>query len=292
MAGKLDYYYNLVLSHPRISFILVHDFQEVDTHNELGRFLEDNNPGNVEFIEGYFHSPGVARNQGIPRVTTQWVTFWDSDDEPQLESVIKFFNLRNPNTSSPDLIIGNYETRTEKGQLSTHKMESNLRQVALNPGLWRIIFKTEVLKNNRFEDFLMAEDQVFLAGICLPSRVIEFTPEVFYIYISHHNGQLTKSSEALKDLHRSTAKMFELLQNKTVDQEFVSILLIRQLFTGLKNFRNWQRLNFLKNATLNVFRWSPRNLHIIFKAFIFIVLRLFSVRFATINISQSKNLWN
>jgi glycosyltransferase involved in cell wall biosynthesis len=281
-----------VLSHPRISFILVHDFQEVDTQTELRRFLENNNPRNVEFIEGHFHSPGVARNQGIPRVTTQWVTFWDSDDEPQLERVIKFFDSRNPNTPSPDLIIGNYATKTEKGHLSTHKMESNLREVALNPGLWRIIFKTEVLKNNRFEDFLMAEDQVFLAGICLPSRVIEFTPEVFYIYISHHNGQLTKSSEALKDLHRSTAKMFELLQNKVVDQEFVLILLIRQLLTGLKNFRNRQRLNFLKNATLSVVRGSPQNRQLIIKAFIFIVLRLVRVRSTSINISQSKNIWN
>jgi hypothetical protein len=122
--------------------------------------------------------------------------------------------------------------KNESGKLLTRKIEANLAELALNPGIWRIIFKSDLVRYSHFEDYQMAEDQDFLARIFTSQTKCIFTPEVFYTYVKHNQGQQTKSKVAIRDLSKSIPRL--------------SILLVRQMLTGVKNIKGLALLGFYK----------------------------------------------
>jgi glycosyltransferase involved in cell wall biosynthesis len=246
MSGRLGFYFDLLPSHPEVIFVLVHDVEDADTEAELREFIETKNLKNVELIEGKFGSPGIARNQGMRRISTKWVVFWDSDDEPQINNVLNYLNRENFPAIEAEVVIGNFMVKNESGEISTRKIESNLAELALNPGIWRIVFNSDLVRHSHFQDYKMAEDQEFLARIFTPQNKYVFTSEVFYTYVKHNEGQLTKSRVAISDLSKSVPRMFRLLRSDETIRDFVSILLVRQMLTGVKNIKGWPLLGFYK----------------------------------------------
>ena len=278
MSGRLGFYFDLLPSYPEVNFVLVHDVEDANTETELREFIETKNLKNIELIEGKFGSPGIARNQGMRKISTKWVMFWDSDDEPQINTILHYLNNENSLSNKTEVIIGNFTIKNESGEFSTRKIEANLAELGLNPGIWRIIFKSELVKYSHFEDYQMAEDQEFLARILTPQTKFVFTSEVFYTYIKHNQGQLTKSKVAISDLSKSLPRMFSLLRSDETVREFVSVLLVRQMLTGVKNLKGLPLLGFYKLILVCLLRTRFNVTKRIVVATFFVIGRLMSAK--------------
>jgi glycosyltransferase involved in cell wall biosynthesis len=232
MAGKLE----IVDSWLRLvnwevtQVIIVHDVQDAITGPELHQ-INSSFP-QLQLIEGTYFSPGTARNIGIDNSLGRYITFWDSDDYPEYEIYIK--ECEELNASGIDCLIFDFKFENTQGLVKEICHKGSLSFIALNPGIWRWLFRRSTMLNARFPDLKMGEDQVFLAKYLQVSRVIAFSDKLGYKYKQGNSNQLTRNQMALNDLLRS-ARMTEPLIRKSSHSTFVLILLLRQCVSGIKS---------------------------------------------------------
>jgi glycosyltransferase involved in cell wall biosynthesis len=238
-----------MLSHPmspRISFILVIDEPNekaaiVRSRLQKADFLEIEKQLDIKVIYGEFDSPGAARNAGLKEVNSEWITFWDSDDAPIIDSVLK--NVELAIKSKSEILVARYSTRSavneslkESKPFSTNRLK-NLRLIANEPAIWRILFLTKIIENVEFPKLKMGEDQVFISNISLPSRTLHFSNIVTYSYNIHQLGQLTGSKNNLTDL--INAFSLNILSLKSIssrsESKFRLQIVSREYLTLVKN---------------------------------------------------------
>lgn len=213
--------------------VLIHDKQEQETSDELQRYLQKLNSQNIQFFEGNFGSPGLARNFGKLYASGTYIMFCDSDDVLQLSSIIEIIiaNL------DPMVIIGGYESVNSfsKQKVMKHLAPVNLFQLAKSPGMWRFIFKSEVIKNVNFTEYCMGEDQLFLAQVDLFSKDVLRVNETLYHYYTNNPSQLTAQKDRIADLIPVVSRMIELeMQTHGQNSTFVKILILKNCLTVFK----------------------------------------------------------
>lgn len=234
MAGKLsklEEWLHTAKKYP-IQVLIIHDKRDFATSEQLATLVNHLSTERIEVVEGNYGNPGTARNQGITRAQGKWIAFWDSDDSPCVGSVMSEIG-KTPN--SIEVIVGSFRKVDEyQGITSNWSATGNLQDIAMNPGVWRMIFRNASIENSRFPALLMAEDQVFLSKIQLAERQIRFTSSEFYTYYVGNPAQLTKSKVALADLPRA---MLEIgtreSQVSDLQLQFDMFLIARQFATSL-----------------------------------------------------------
>lgn len=206
----------------------------------------------VKIYSGRFSSPGLARNYGLDRVATRWVTFWDADDSPQPISIQETIESVGPKTN---IIIGSYKAMsTTTGKCTKASQSTNLKSMAWNPGIWRFVFKTERIGETRFISSRMGEDQVFLSQLNIAEQECQYSKKVFYIYNSGNPGQLTGSKLAIQEIGTSVIELIEVFkkQNYRV-QGYALIIFSKMLYTAWRH----KSLGFLKLIANYRGPWSP-----------------------------------
>ena len=185
----------------------------------------------VEVFIGKFSGPARARNEGLKGVTTPFIAFWDSDDQPDIEKIVRMVNETDLNRSS--LIIGGFEILTN-GSTPRKFRTSSLTQVATNPGLWRCLVSTSLLNGITFPDLRLGEDQVFLAKILESGPKVIFKDEILYRY--HYGGfnQLTstRNFNPILQANHLTRIIGKTAKDKEI-RKFLVTLQIKQLLTLL-----------------------------------------------------------
>lgn len=244
MAGKLNQLTSWMLKTLNFSIqvIIVHDVSDLKTGVELKEIIKSNNLSNVIFIEGRYGSPGVARNAGIDVAIGDWYVFWDSDDTPMVENVIAAIMK----TSSDDeIVIGKFSVRNHRDSSLRENYNEflSVNSIAMNPGIWRMIFRSKIIHTTRFTNLRSGEDQVFLSQINLVEKKLKFHSEIFYEYGTEQDSQLTNSIQNLRDLPNASRIIHKkAIQSKGNVLLFDLILIIRQQITLLK--RGSTRLRF------------------------------------------------
>ena len=251
MSGKLDPMFDWVEEALFLGceVVLVHDYLEQLTENELKAFFDLHKLQKIKFVSSTFNSPGLARNAGLDLATGDYISFWDSDDYPQVKN---FVNLaRECCDNDYEIGIGGFRTETESGiplRTFSTKQQNNFLKIAIHPGFWRMVFRKSVLTNAHFSDLLLAEDQVFLASLMPTEKRVLFKDEIVYCYRVSQRGALTtkrsNSSDLIKALHI-------LLHQKTKDisrprLELLLVMLIRICLTTIKIGDAPQRVGALK----------------------------------------------
>lgn len=236
MAGKLSQLTSWMLKTLDFSIqvIIIHDVTDLITGVELREIISKNKFPNVIFIEGRYGSPGLARNAGIDIATGEWYVFWDSDDNPMVENVMSALM----ETSSYDeIVVGEFSVRNHRdGSLRENRNEFlSLNSIAMNPGVWRMIFRSSIIHGTRFTNLRSGEDQVFLSQIDFVEKNLKFNSAIFYEYSIEQDSQLTNSIQSLRDLPYASKLIHKkAIQNKGDVLFFDLILIIRQQITILK----------------------------------------------------------
>jgi hypothetical protein len=236
MAGKLSQITSWMLTslnYP-IQVIIVHDIADLITGAELRELIRYNKLFNVIFIEGKYRSPGLARNAGIERATGDWYAFWDSDDNPFIENVM----LALMETSFDDeIVIGKFNIRNylKDSVRSDSIITTSFKSIAMNPGVWRMVFRSRIVHEVRFTNLRSGEDQVFLSQINFVEKNLKYDPKVFYEYGIEQDSQLTSSIQSLRDLPFASELILKNAIKDTGDMLFFDlILMIRQQITLLR----------------------------------------------------------
>jgi glycosyltransferase involved in cell wall biosynthesis len=194
----------------------------------------------IRLLNGQFGGPGPSRNAGLKLVTTQYVCFWDSDDEP---NVTRFLDLlKSEEAKDSDVSIARFNIFNEitKSITEDSPWSENFVQdyetFALNPGIWRMIFKRELLTNIRFDSLKMAEDQLFICQAMLEAKIVTFSDDQIYTYFIGSTHHLTKNKDALQDLlpaMKRTKSLFR--KNMAVEMKLLlNLMSARQFISGLK----------------------------------------------------------
>ena len=128
--------------------------------------------------------------------------FVDSDDVPDVKNVLDAIEVEKRN---PDAIVGRYLTYDRVNSKTTQcaPWRSCYEQLALNPGIWRIVFLREAIERLTFTNLLMAEDQIFLAQFNPGTRKMVFVHDNFYTYYVGDSKQATRNPKSLADLSKA-----------------------------------------------------------------------------------------
>ena len=209
---------------------------------------------NKHVIVGNFGSPGLARNAGLSLVATPWFCFWDSDDQPNIEIIIEL--IKNKNDSNCEILVGNFERCSVDKELKyPTRNPGSISSLAIDPGIWRMIFRSLQILPAQFENFRMAEDQLFLLDINFSERNICFSTNLIYSYMVDGFSQLSKNKSALMEIPTLIVRILEKMEQKLIHRgKFQSLVLARLFLSGFKNGRPKDSLklgkNFLKSLKL------------------------------------------
>lgn len=234
--------------------ILVHDYLDQETEDELIQFVKGNESENLVFLSSRFNSPGLARNAGLYHAIGDYITFWDSDDFPNVRETLKFASVCRENKI--EIGIGGFSTVNENNDEIFNfpaKIQSNFVKISMYPGIWRMLFRSSILTNKFFTELLLAEDQLFLASLRPLDKKILFSDSIHYNYVVHGSGALTTLHNNSPDLKKAIFQ-FEKLFNDSKSQperEFDLALIIKNCVTMIRIGSNkeilfaiWKLLNF------------------------------------------------
>jgi glycosyltransferase involved in cell wall biosynthesis len=192
----------------------------------------------VKIVRGKFGAPGTARNAGIIESRSEFITFWDSDDEVNVPNIKKTLNTFG---HSFDFIVGSYETFDSIGVSKRYKNASRAfprLNLIYEPAVWRILFRVSKINQSTFGSTKMAEDQVFLirSGI-FNSKLVYFSPTKFYLYFTNLPDQLTSGSELNLDLRISFMEILRSnVKAKYFKEYFKFLMLLRLALTILRRY--------------------------------------------------------
>ena len=240
MAGRLTNFRRWIgeIDENLVQVLLIHDGPNKETSNELREILSDSEKYRIEIIEVSVGSPGLARNEGLYRAKGRWVIFWDSDDLPIVKNVMEILDEVD---GSVEIICGCFETiNAINGTTSVIEYHENdsldvkLSKISMQPGIWRFIFRIDVLKGMEFEGMKLAEDQIFLLDSKLLNRKVLFTNKVFYKYFIGDFLQITNDKSLISELRYSWQAIFRRTKEYEGDRSFHMMLLIKLCLTLFK----------------------------------------------------------
>ena len=240
MAGRLQNLEKWVYQEEvkEIQIIFVHDIQDKETSSELRRIVSK--LPNAEVIEDRFGGPGAARNVGLDLVNAGWVTFWDSDDIPEVAEVRKM--IKKASEFGQEIAVGGFNVKSinSEVEVASHLIlnlgaGALFDQIGMNPGLWRWVFRKDAINETRFMPFRMAEDQCFLFDLRLNVGDIYVHNKSVYTYFVGDPLQLTQNPKAISDLLKSVSHLMNSLgKADTSLSNFGALLVTRQAITALR----------------------------------------------------------
>ena len=245
MHGRLDVFKNSVTKGLELGaqIIVVHDYRDEETSEELKQFTRQLKNENLILLEERFGNPGSARNAGIKLSQRDYLAFWDADDQPNVDQFIHFFEAMQ--ISQTDLGIAEYsildaDRRIHQHRLSGENLDLCWEKIAIQPGLWRMIFKTEVSRKIEFPPLRMGEDQIFLALFVNKARNVFLSHLNVYTYFLGVDGQLTSNPVAIAELNSSLDILEGIIDNfdNTWGKKIVEVMYLKMLLSSLQiNFR-------------------------------------------------------
>lgn len=206
--------------------VLIREWDQLGTFKSLKFFSDD------------FGNPGSAINFGIDQATGDWIVFWDSDDEPNIDTLLLV--LTAAENESFQIAISSFTTCSEisgdaEGRTYVPHQSNLIRNLTDYPGLWRFAFKRDVIGDKRFPASKMAEDQAFLSSLGIFDYKIYVSDEITYKYYFGNASHLVSQKQAHQEILISIKFIIDNLNIQTgLNSELQKSMLTKLLFTSLK----------------------------------------------------------
>lgn len=215
-------------------------------------------------IRGDFGNPGAARNAGLKESNGDWIWFVDADDLMVLDHIdVLFQELRK---DSADIYVGQYIHYLElENRQHIHK-DQEFKGLGIDLGIWRMVFRNQILNGVRFPELSMGEDQVFVASILARYPKLQELPFPIYQYWQGGSHHLTANQKSRRDILK-TNHLVESVISETngLSLAIVKLMYMKQLLTIVKYFPLKEKLR----AALLLFKAAivkPGDLMYILKA--------------------------
>jgi len=217
-----------------IHVFVIHDQRDNDSTLELSEIIESCADERIQLTEVQVQAPGLARNIGLAMVTQEWVAFVDSDDIPDVRSIIRMIKERNFDSK---VLVGQYETYdySSKRKILNARSKSGFLDLALNVGIWRIVFNSAVIEKKLFTSLRMGEDQIFLLTLQIFRQKVHFQKIKTYKYFKNVSNQLTQNTSAIQDISKAIPiTLAHLNTSSGKETGYILIMLLRQVITEFK----------------------------------------------------------
>jgi len=220
------------ISHYDSEVIFLVDSSKDETFSDLNAIVDFNHYEKVKIIKGNFGGPGEARNFGITKASGDWVAFWDSDDNPNVDAFINMID--NEQQAGMQIAVGGWKKVNLNLERSRARFKKKydfnlpyLFRTVRNPGIWRWAFKRSIIDGVFFPNLLMGEDQVFLANLNISWLKVYRDKNNVYDYIQGNPGQLTDSRLAVNDRLKMSHYLLKTPVNSKHFSFFTRILRIK-----------------------------------------------------------------
>ena len=226
-------------SHQAVNFIIVLDSDLDSDQLKISRIVNHSLNPMSKVITGAFNGPGLARNKGILISEAKWISFLDSDDDIDLDELIALVSKAETNLAQ--LAIGGISYLSGSNENAyryfINPKISLYENLGLTPAFTRMIFHRDLLSENSFPKFKMAEDQCFVLDVLSQSPKIYLEEKYFYTYNLGVSSQATRDLAALKDLVQSVEYISSRFNSFNADiKRVASIMIIRQSITYFTRF--------------------------------------------------------
>lgn len=214
-----------------IKFVLVCSPGD-DTWKELSQETK-----NVRVIFTGSDNPGKARNEGLEFVETDWISFWDADDKPEVDEFLEL--LRKTVLARREIGAGGFTITSDDSRSVLVPLPENRARIAeiavlTFPGLWRFVFRCDVINGLKFPALSMGEDQIFLGQVIQKIEHVFIYPRSIYQYRQNPN-QLTQNPSRRSEVNSAIEEMIRLRFSYTGKHlSFPNKVFLRNVVTALK----------------------------------------------------------
>ncbi len=227
-----------------IEIIFVQDIHKSQPGVSLEYLVAKYANNRIIHTSGIFDGPGLARNAGMKLANSEFIAFWDIDDLP----IVSNFLQMTHKAHSGQYIAGVglfYKAHVNHKNLKIEKLSPqrglSTFDLALNPGIWRWVFRASLLKDNYFENIKMGEDQVFIQSINVFDYKILKYDDFVYVYMKGWVTQLTNSNRHHNDIERALRMVGRTFLEGSRRSKYFKIVMLFRLFSTLIKSRviNW-----------------------------------------------------
>ncbi len=221
--------------------IIVHDGTDLKLREKVKTHTVNSSVARSILLVSVARNPGGSRNLGLHHANGAWVHFCDFDDLPNLPVIVSTINSASIDTS---IVVGQFRKIDciSKNVIQTSENNS-IATLVREIGLWRCIFRFDVVKGHEFPESRMGEDQIFFLSINPAQQKIWFVGEIFYDYFVSDPNQLTAQNSNIKSIHKSIESSFSIILKDSRDSEIFFEVLVRLLITLIyksKHFRPFE----------------------------------------------------
>ncbi len=193
---------------------------------------------NIRIIHtaGNFEGPGLARNAGMKFANSEFIAFWDIDDLPNVSNFLHMTHEAHSGQYCAGVgffnkaLVNHQNLKIDK--LSPQRGLSTF-DLALNPGIWRWVFRSSLLKEIYFENINMGEDQVFMQSINVFDHKILKYDDFVYTYMKGWVTQLTNSYRHHIDIESALRMVGRTFWEGSWRSKYFRVVMLVRLFLTL-----------------------------------------------------------
>jgi len=209
--------------------IVIHDGVDLKLREKVRTLTANSSVARSFLLVSASRNPGGSRNLGLGHANGTWVHFCDFDDLPNLPTIVSTLNSAPADTS---VVVGQFRKIDFISKLVTQTSEDNsMATLVKEIGLWRCMFRFDVVKGHEFPESRMGEDQIFFLSINPAQQKIWFVNEIFYDYFVSDPNQLTAKNSNIQELYKSIETSFAIKLKDSRDSKIFFEVLFRLLIT-------------------------------------------------------------
>jgi len=237
-----------------VNFILVHDIKDLGNSQIIKNIYDKYSRKGDIYIEGYYGNAGQARNAGFQLCKTEWVCFWDSDDQVYVNKFIEM--VEHAKELNFEIAMGLISVKSRSNSTPpclSDKLNKNIffdLQIANFPAFTRMAFLTSLFKTRPFPDIKIGEDLIFLLSLNLPKKRIYLSNSEVYRYFIGSKDQTTFNYN-IDIMYELLLKILESIEKKQFASKRMAIAMLNKIFIRIIKSESKWFLNRHKISTFN-----------------------------------------